>query len=103
MIATFRVTWDGVPQVDGDFGDVFTAMAHGQTEYEHKAYDPMDDPDHVTPDMSWRLGWQSHGSKRTRLWLYDGRDRTSVHIDPAPAPEPINPFQVRIMPKAVRS
>lgn len=84
--ATYRVTWDDVPQIGGDFATVFAAMAHGQREYEYTAYDPMEDLGHITPTMSWRLGWASRGSDRTRLWLYDSDTRTAVHIDPVTVP-----------------
>lgn len=100
--ATFRVTWDDVPQATGDLGSVFAAMAHGERVYDNTVYEPAEDPNYTSHTYSWRLAWDVENRTLTRLWLYDCDRRTAVHIDPVTVPE-IDHTRVEVLRHAVKT
>lgn len=77
-MTTYRATWPDVPQLDVTGDELIDVLAQTCREYESLVGDPADDPDYVSPVMSWRLDW--NGDRR-RLVLVAGGTGTGVRVE----------------------
>jgi len=83
-MTTYRAMWEDVPQLDVSGEDLLEVLRRTENDYEAFAFDPADDPDYLTPELRWALGWNADG-KRRRLVLFKDGTVTGVHIDEVPA------------------
>jgi hypothetical protein len=83
-MTTYRAMWEDVPQLDVSGEDLLEVLRRTENDYEAFAFDPADDPDYLTPELRWALGWNTDG-KRRRLVLFKDGTVTGVRIDEVPA------------------
>jgi hypothetical protein len=80
---TYRAIWPDVPQYTVSGEDPIDVLARAGVEFESFTSDPEDDPNHVSPVLTWVVGWD--GDKRVMRLRADG-NATDVHVCEVAAP-----------------